>query len=47
MRGGFCILFMDRADEQNDGYDLMLKERIIVGCEDGRHPFEGYPLSKS
>jgi hypothetical protein len=42
----FTIFFMNGQDENNDTYATELLARIAVGCEMGRHPFEGYPLAR-
>jgi hypothetical protein len=40
----FVIFFVDNRDPGNDSYAATLQERIVAGCEEGRHPFDGYPL---
>jgi hypothetical protein len=42
----FVLFFVDGADERNDGYAETLRERIVAGCDNGHHPFEGYPLAR-
>ena len=42
----FVLFFMNGADETNDEYAETLRQRIVAGCEDGCHPFEGYPLGR-